>query len=192
MNIGIGQLNEWFKSHAAVDAYENSRQAQTSYYYQTNAENRAAIAHVLSWGYRYGELIWSLLLMSPLLIAVYYPWIRASHTAPTKLSAWRYRLVWILITIITIPVFCFAIDYSRWLVCFFFSMFASTIAVLTIRDKNLTAAVLRMNRYFKAHPIAIISLVIYMLGMHITPYSNQYGLKEGIDLWYFIKSIFYY
>lgn len=190
MNIGIDLLNEWFKSHVAVDAYESSRQAQTAYYYQTNAENRAAIAHVLSWGYRYGELLCSLLLLSPLLIAVYYPWIRASHTAPTKLSAWRYRLVWILITMITIPVFFIAIDYSRWFVCLFFSMFVATMAAINIGDKHITAAGLRMARFFKTHPIITISLVIYLLGLHITPYSDQYGLKEGIDLWYFIKGIF--
>ena len=190
MTIDIDQLNDWFNKHVAVNAYECSREAQTAYYYMSNDENYASQSHLLNWGRRFGELSCSILMMLPILVMIYYPWVRASHTAPTRLSAWKYRLIWILITALTSPIFFIATDYSRWLVCFFMSMFASTMAALSIGDKYIIAAALKMTRFLEKHPIITISLVIYILGLHITPYSDQYGLKEGIDLWYFVKGIF--
>ncbi len=192
MTIGIDELNDWLKEHASVDAYECGRQAQTSYYYQTNAENREAIIEMFSWEYRYGELFWSVILMLPLLVTVYYPWIRASHTAPSKLSAWRYRSVWILISILTAPIFCMAIDYSRWFICYFFSMFAATMAVISTKDRPLTAAITRMYRWFSNHPIFAIGLALYLMGLHCTSYHDgNFGLREAIKLWDFIKGIIY-
>lgn len=192
MTIGIEELNDWLKEHASVDAFEGSRQAQTAYYYQTNAENREAISEMFSWRFRYGELFWSIVLMLPLLVTVYYPWVRASHTASSKLSAWRYRLVWILITILTVPIFCMAIDYSRWFICYFFSMFAATMAVISTKDRPLSAALSRMYRWFSNHPFFSVALVLYLIGLHCTSYhEGDFGLREAIKLWSFIKGVLF-
>ena len=192
MTVSIDQLNEWFKSHAAVDAYECSREAHVAYYYQSNAENRANVAHLLTWEYRYGELFLTILLLSPLLIAAYYPWIRASHTAPTKLSSWRYRVIWILMTLLTLPIFFMATDYNRWFVCYFFSLFAVTVALISLGDRALCAATSRMYRWFAKHPIIATSLAIYIISFHCTPFDqtkNLYGLQEAMDLWDFLKGL---
>jgi len=189
MTINIDQLNEWLKEHVAVDIYEGGRDGQTPYYYMTNNENRAWGAKALTLKYLYGELLWSLILMSPLLIIIYYPWFRASLTAPTRLLSWRYRLVWILITIITLPIFFMATDYNRWFVGFFLSMFSVTIAVLSNNDRILFAAVLKMVRWFKKYPIFLLSIILYISSLHSTPSLNNYGLEEAIKLWDFLKGL---
>ena len=192
MTISIDELNDWLKGHASADAYECSRQAQTAYYYQTNAENREAISKMLSWRHRYGELFWSIVLMLPLLITIYYPWVRASHIAQSKLSACRYRSVWVLTSILTTPIFCMAIDYSRWFICFFFCMFAVTMTVVSANDRPLSVAISRMYRWFSNHPILTVALVLYLIGLHCTSFhEGNYGLREAIKLWNFIKGIIY-
>lgn len=189
MTIDIDQLNEWFKTHAAVDAYECSREAQTGYYYMTNDENRASMASYFTWNHRYGEFVVSIILMSPLLFTIYYPWIRASHSAPSRLLSWRYRLTWILITIITLPIFFMATDYNRWFICFFFSMFAATIAVVALGDTTFTNAIRKMSISFIKHPYCAFVLAIYVIGLHCTPFGAEYSLREALHLWNFIQDI---
>ena len=190
MTIDIDQLNAWLEEHAAVNAYECSREAHDSYYYMSNSENRANMAPFFTWRVRYGELFWTILLLSPLLFSVYYPWVRASRTAPTKLAAWRYRMVWILITALTLPVFFMATDYSRWFICYFFGMFVTTVSVITIGDRPLRCSILRMFRWFTKHPVISVALIIYLVSLHCTPFDqtiSQFGLQEAVDLWNFIK-----
>lgn len=188
MVVDIDQLNDWFNKHVAVDAYECSREAHTVYYYMTNAENRGRAADMLTLRYRYGEFICTLLLLSPLLVTVYYPWVRASHTAPSRLSSWRYRLSWIAVTVLTLPIFFMATDYNRWFVCFFFGMFAATAAVIAIGDRILRASVLRMAQWFTKRPIFMLALVFYLAAFHCTPFCQNFGLQESIELWEFVKS----
>jgi hypothetical protein len=187
--ISIDQLNDWFHEHVAVNAYEPNREAQRAYYYMTNDENREFVATVLNWKHRYGELLWSLILMTPLLATVYYPWVRASHTAPSRLSCWKYRLVWFSISALTLPVFFMASDYNRWFICFFFAMFAVTVAVLAIGDHPLSAATLRMLRWLTKHPVCTVSLIIYLVALHCSPSYGPYGLLEAMDLWKFLQGV---
>ena len=189
MTIDIDQLNEWLKNHAAVDAYECSRKAQTAYYYISNDENRASMASYFTWNQRYGEFVVSIILMSPLLFMIFYPWVRASHAAPSRLLSWRYRLTWMLITIVTLPIFFMATDYNRWFICFFFSMFAATMSVVAIGDTILTNAIKTMSIFLMKHPYYAFALVIYAIGLHCTPFGAEYSLKEALDLWTFIQGV---
>ena len=192
MTIDIDQLNDWFNKHVAVNAYECSREAHNSYYYMTNAENRASMTSFFTWGRRYGELLCSIILLFPLLVVMYYPWIRASHIAPTQLSSWRYRLVWILVTGLTLPIFFIATDYNRWFVCFFFSMFAVTIATLSAGDQLVVGSTKKMLKFFTTHPAVAFALMIYLFGLHTTPFdqkNSEYGLQEAIDIWHFTKGV---
>jgi hypothetical protein len=193
MTIDINQLNDWFNEHVAVNAYECSREAHNSYYYITNAENRAGMTSFFTLSRRYGELLCSIILLSPLFVVVYYPWIRASHIAPTLISSWCYRLVWILVTGLTLPIFFMATDYNRWFVCFFFSMFAVTTTVIATGDQIVVESTKKMLKFFTTHHSIALVLMIYLFGLHITPFDQtvlKFGLQEAVDFWGFIKGVF--
>ena len=188
MTIDIDQLNTWLEKHVAVDAYECSREAQNAYYYMSNSENRESQSSLLSWNYRYGELVMSLILLSPLIATVYYPWVRASHTAPTRFISWRYRMTWISITLLTLPIFFVATDYSRWFICFFLCMFIATMAVASTNNRPIMAAITRLCRWLMKHTIMSVAFILYLIGLHCTSF---YGLREAVNLWEFIKGVIY-
>ena len=180
MNLSQEELSARLAATVAPNAYEADPYVLEVLYYQSNSGNRDASLEVLT-RYRQPELVLSLLLLLPLLAVLYWPWVRAARKAENH--AWRYRLAYLSITLLTMPIFFMATDYGRWFVCWFFGLVVLTLVALTRRDALVAEAVDALYAYFRTHWWVALLLAIYLLGLHALSFE---GLKEAINIRQFL------
>ena len=178
MNLPREELSARLAATVAPNAYEADPYVLEVLYYQSNSGNRDASLDVLT-RCRLPELVLSLLMLLPLLAVLYWPWIRAARKASGTAQAWRYRLVYFTVTLLTLPIFFMATDYGRWFVCWCFGLVVLTLMALALHDKLVEAAVGEMYAYVRSHWWAALLLVVYLLGLHAQSFE---GLKEAINI----------
>ncbi len=158
------------------------------YYYATNYENRMQNAPVFK--YRYIELVLSLVLMSPLLIIFFYPWIYAIQHSRNKKQHWCYILMPSISICFSIPIFFMATDYGRWWFCLFFCQFLLLLTMIIIKDRRIKAAIASMYYYFSQRPYFASVIYLYILFcLHADPW---YGLKEACQIRQILTQTPYY
>ena len=178
MNLPREELSARLAATVAPNAYEADPYVLEVLYYQSNSGNRDASLDVLT-RCRLPELVLSLLMLLPLLAVLYWPWIRAARKASGTAQAWRYRLVYFTVTLLTLPIFFMATDYGRWFVCWCFGLVVLTLMALALHDKLVEAAVGEMYAFVRSHWWAALLLVVYLLGLHAQSFE---GLKEAINI----------
>lgn len=182
MNLPLEELSARLAATAAPNTYEADPYVLEVLYYQSNSGNRDASLDVLTQA-RIPELLISLPLLSPLLALLYYPWLRAARRAPSRSVAWRYRLIYITLTVLPLPIFFIATDYGRWFVCWFFSLLAALLVMLARRDAPTSEAVRALCSAARRRPWAALLLAVYLLGLHALSFE---GLKEAVNIRQFL------
>ena len=105
------------------------------FYYMTNAENHTMCAELLS--KMRIDFIFTLLYLSPLVAALWYPWFSAVRHSSSNWERTRYILVSLAATALTVPIFFMATDYGRWWFCYFFlPIYAARSYVITWRQRD--------------------------------------------------------
>lgn len=185
MNVDIETLSTRIGERVDSNAYyrwEDTDSALFVIFYASNALNREIAFNMLSATDLYFDLALTIILMLPFLILFWKPWYMAAKRVENPLLKWRYRLVPIVISIITLPIFFMATDYSRWFAGYFFSLFAVTMVVLALGDKPLTHSWRDVLGYFHCEPWIVLILIVYAIQLHMNFFS-------GLDLSIRIRKI---
>lgn len=150
------------------------------FYYMTNDENRAMNVEIFR--QRYVDLIFSLLLMSPMLAMFWYPWLSAARRASSSWARWRYLLVFLAATLLTIPIFFMATDYGRWWFCYFLCQFILLAVMTAIGDRPVTEAMGRLWAFARRFWLLAIAIVIFLA--FFLHNEAWYGLHEAMGIWW--------
>ena len=178
MNIDIETLSARIGERVDPDAYyrwEDSDAALYILFYASNALNRQMAFSQWGAANMYFELVLTFFLTLPFILVFCYPWFMAAKKTESLLSKWRYRLVPIVITILTLPIFFMATDYSRWFVGYFFSLFAVNMVALALGDKPLTKSWRSVLSFFRHKPWIALVLIVYAIQLHM-------NFSCGLDL----------
>jgi hypothetical protein len=185
MNVDVETLSARIEERVDPDAYyrwEDTDSALFVIFYASNALNREIAFNMLSATDLYFDLVLTIILMLPFLILFWKPWFSAAKKVAYPLTKWKYRLIPIIISVITLPIFFMATDYSRWFAGYFFSLFAVTMVVLALGDKPLTHSWRDVLGYFHHHPWIALVLIVYAIQLHLNFFS-------GLDLAIRIRKI---
>ena len=149
-------------------------------YYATNSENVAHNAQIFP--YRYLELVFSLVMLSPLLVFFNAPLFNAARSASQKGLRVRYWLVMLAENALTLPVFFMATDYSRWFYCWFFTLFALPATLIAVGDNHVKAGTRQLWMWCRHHWLLSLFLLVYSaFALHPIGHDLD-GLNEAIRL----------
>ena len=178
MNVDIETLSARIGERVDPDAYyrwEDTDSALFVIFYASNDLNREIAFNMLSARDLCFDMVLTIILMLPFLILFWKPWYMAAKRVEKPLLKWRYRLIPIVISVITLPIFFMATDHSRWFAGYFFSLFAVTMVALALGDKPLTHSWRDILSYFHRRPWIVLVLIVYAIQMHLNFFS-------GLDL----------
>ncbi len=171
MSIDLDSLYNRIASRANQDVLP-SKDGLKMLYYTTNT----GTSWVAGFSVRF---VVELLFMLPLLLLLSAPWIVASRNAGTRIQKARYCLPVLMVVVLTLPIFFRATDYSRWWVCWTFSLAMLPLAATATGDSGLAGALKTLAGYFKKRWYLPLLLVVYLLQFHISDRMFFDGMKES-------------
>ena len=175
MNVDMGTLLASIKERDAGVEPDNES-GLWLLYYATNEENMRF--NWVEFPYKYAEFGLSLVLLSPLLCMMIYPWASAARRAESAGRRWLYRTVYLLVALLTLPVFIVATDHSRWWIGYFFSMTVATLGTYAVGDRLMAERLQAMWDFLKRHWWVGAALVVYAAQLCMIDYR---GLKQAVE-----------
>lgn len=175
MNVDIETLSHNISNRTSPNVFsiENDSSSLQLLYYLTNSENTAQAFLHTPW--RFQELIITIVLLSPVFYLFYAPWMIAFGKSKGQTDRYKYLLPPIVLTILTLPIFFLATDYSRWFVAWFFGLFAIAWVVLHQKDRVFSKSIEQLF----SHPWIVICVIIYASQLHMAWFA---GLQEAIAI----------
>lgn len=146
-------------------------------YYMSNGENVHSNHDLLP--LRYVEFLYTVVLLFPLYMVLYYPWMSAARKAESMCARLRYRAVYLSVTLLSLPIFIVATDYTRWWLGFCFSMFAVTMVAVHIGDEGIIQRLKAMFSFARRRWWLAIVAIIYLAQFSALDFR---GLKQAIEL----------
>ena len=184
MNIGQEELCARIAARANQDVLPD-RDGLRMLYFLSNAENSAgAFTAARAW-----QFAVELLLMLPLLVLLATPWVVAARQTYDRIERLRYWLP-LAAQLLVVPVFFMATDYSRWWVCWTFSLAMMPMAAFATGDKGMSVALQTLWQWMKRRWYLPLMLAIYLMQLHNSDRQFFDGMKESADLIGFIGSFF--
>lgn len=184
MNIGQEELYARIAARANQDVLPD-RDGLRMLYFLSNAENSAgAFTAARAW-----QFAVELLLMLPLLFLLATPWVVAARQTYDRIERLRYWLP-LAAQLLVVPVFFMATDYSRWWVCWTFSLAMMPMAAFATGDKGMSVALHTLWQWMKLRWYLPLMLAIYLMQLHNSDRQFFDGMKESADLISFIGSFF--
>lgn len=175
MNVDIEMLSQNIMRRTSPDVFSKEKDTPSLIllYYLSNSENMAQAFLHTPW--RFHELSISIVLLAPIFYLFYAPWLIAFKNSKVQSYRYKYILPPILLTILTMPIFFVATDYSRWFVAWFFGLFVLSWVMLTKKDDLFVRSVKKIysNHWFVA------CIIIYASQLHMAYFA---GLQEAITL----------
>ncbi len=190
MNIDLDTLYDRIAARANQDVLPD-RDGLRMLYFLSNAENSSGALTAE----RMTQFGVELLMLLPLLAALASPWVIAarraslSHGSGVGGEALRYYLP-LAAQLLVVPVFFMATDYSRWWVCWTFSMAMLPMAAAATGDSGMAHALQTLWQWTKRHWWLPLLVGIYLLQLHNSNRQFFDGMKESVDLIEFIGSFF--
>ena len=127
--------------------------------------------------------------MLPLLVLLATPWVVAARQTYDRIERLRYWLP-LAAQLLVVPVFFMATDYSRWWVCWTFSLAMMPMAAFATGDKGMSVALQTLWQWMKRRWYLPLMLAIYLMQLHNSDRQFFDGMKESADLIGFIGSFF--
>ena len=184
MNIGQEELYARIAARANQDVLPD-RDGLRMLYFLSNAENSAgAFTAARAW-----QFAVELLLMLPLMALLATPWVVAARQTYDRIERLRYWLP-LAAQLLVVPVFFMATDYSRWWVCWTFSLAMMPMAAFATGDKGMSVALQTLWQWMKLRWYLPLMLAIYLMQLHNSDRQFFDGMKESADLIGFIGSFF--
>ena len=184
MNIGQEELYARIAARANQDVLPD-RDGLRMLYFLSNAENSAgAFTAARAW-----QFAVELLLMLPLMALLATPWVVAARQTYDRIERLRYWLP-LAAQLLVVPVFFMATDYSRWWVCWTFSLAMMPMAAFATGDKGMSVALQTLWQWMKRRWYLPLMLAIYLMQLHNSDRQFFDGMKESADLISFIGSFF--
>ncbi len=184
MNIGQEELYARIAARANQDVLPD-RDGLRMLYFLSNAENSAG-AFTASRAWQFAV---ELLFMLPLLVLLATPWVVAARQTYDRIERLRYWLP-LAAQLLVVPVFFMATDYSRWWVCWTFSLAMMPMAAFATGDKGMSVALQTLWQWMKLRWYLPLMLAIYLMQLHNSDRQFFDGMKESADLISFIGSFF--
>lgn len=121
------------------------------------------------WKYNIARFVLTLIVLAPLFIMFWLPWIYAIRHAPTKSDKWCYILMQCSLNVIILPAYIMAVDYMRWTYAYLFGQCALLLFMIyreepifmTFLDKCILFV--RENVYRKQYMTLLLFLIIYTI-----------------------------
>lgn len=189
MNIDIDTLYAKIQTRTntdVIDGIDTDKEGLRLLYFMTNAENRDAAMS----SSRILRFFVELIFLLPLLCFLISPWIISSINAKTFHERLRYLLPIFAEIGLTLPVFFMATDYSRWWVCFFFTLISISLAVFSSGDKNFLDALGKLSICCKKYKWIIPLIILYSLQLHNSKSFFANGLDESEHIISMIQNLF--
>ena len=176
MNVDIDTLYARIENRVEPSANPSDKWGLYLLYYATNSENVASNAGLFP--QRYVELLFSVVMLRPLVALFWAPWLRAARAATDKNVKRLYRSVCPLHALMTLPIFIFATDYSRWWVCYFLTLTLLLVAAHLMGVKD----VVEQTRNLFRKPIWVVFVVLVVVYLQFLHNEQWHGLREAIGL----------
>lgn len=149
--------------------------------YGSNTENIQAMWDVGQFPWRYYQFLPVLILLSPMLALFCAPWIMAIK-ATKGIEKIKYLAMLLLPTMLILPMFAVATDYSRWYYSLFFCYIMMLLMLHGLNDKVINTQLQRLFEYLKKNWIITFLLIVYLSSFSIG--------ACGIDWMELIPSLF--
>lgn len=182
MTVDLDTLYDYIASRANQDVLP-TKDGLRMLYYTGNTD--------ASWMAGFSlRFVVELLMLLPLMALLATPWVVAARQTNDRLERWRYRLPVLIVLLLTVPVFFRATDYSRWWVCWTFSLAMLPLAAFATGDKGMERALQSLWNFLKRHWYLPLLLGLYLLQLHNSNRQFFDGMKESAELIDFISSFF--
>lgn len=134
--------------------------------YGSNTENIQAMWDVGQFPWRYYQFLPVLILLSPMLALFSAPWIMTIR-ATKGIEKKKYLLMFLLPTLLIIPMFVVATDYSRWYYSLFFCHIMMLLMLHGLNDKVMDTQLHRLFEYLKKNWLITFLLIVYLSSFSI-------------------------
>lgn len=162
----------WGDSNMDIDAIYDNVSRRTNcvctkeriyfhWLYGTNAENIQAMWDVGQFPWRYYQFSPVIILISPLIILFCAPWVMAIRSTPKGIVRTKYTIMFLLPTLLILPLFVVATDYSRWFYAWFFCQTMLLLVMHALNDIIIDTQLHRMLLFLKKHWATALLLIIY-------------------------------
>lgn len=182
MTVDLDTLYDFIASRANQDVLP-TKDGLRMLYYTSNTD--------ASWmaGFSFRFVV-ELLMLLPLMAMLAAPWVVAARQTNDRLERLRYWLPVLTVLFLTVLVFFRATDYSRWWVCWTFSLAMMPMAAFATGDKGMSVALQTLWQWMKRRWYLPLLLAIYLMQLHNSDRQFFDGMKESADLIDFISSFF--
>ena len=117
--------------------------------------------------WRYYQFLPVIILISPMIILFCAPWIMAIRSTPKGIVRTKYTIIFLLPTLLILPMFVVATDYSRWFYAWFFCQMMLLLVMHALNDIIIDTQLRRLLLFLKKHWAIALLLIIYCCSFRI-------------------------
>lgn len=180
MNIDFETLHSYLQERSTDSISALSLKAPLYYeFYAKLPEHYIAyVQPVLK--YNLARFALTIIILSPLLLLFWIPWILAIRHSAGKREKWCYILMQLSIHIIILPAYLMAIDYDRWNCAYCFIQFCLTLILYYFEDKTFVEQVDKLIYVLKQHLILLLLMIIYISSLDLTSGNSTLAIVDKI------------
>ncbi|MBQ9418039.1 MAG: hypothetical protein IJU19_05605 [Bacteroidales bacterium] len=181
MNTDIESLLEQIQVRAGGGSVEGALQdrmgIEVLYYYSQWENRRWAFEGMGMWIATLGII--EVIMLSPILTVMVWPWMKAAKLSTTAVVRGRYWLMVVADVVLTLPIFFMAFDNGRFWSCYFVGMAMMMLVEWHSGREEFRTAMARLWAVAKRYWWWTALLVIYATTLHLGGWA---GLAEAIKL----------
>lgn len=193
MNIDFESLYSYLQGRSTDSTSALSLKAPLYYeFYAKLPEHYIAyVQPVLK--YNIARFILTIIVLSPLLLLFWVPWILAIRHSADKREKWCYILMQLFIHLIILPAYLMAIDYDRWNCAYCFTQFCLILVLYYLEEKTFVEQVDKIICLLKQHFVIVLLMIIYISSIDLPNGNSTLSIVDKIcnklDLYWIVNEV---
>ena len=130
--------------------------------------------------YNVARFVLTIIVLSPLLLLFWVPWILAIRHSSDKREKWCYILMQLFIHLIILPAYLMAIDYDRWNCAYCFTQFCLILLLYYLEAKTFTKQVDKIIKVLEHKFIIVLLIIVYISSVELHPGDSTLTVVDKI------------
>ena len=130
--------------------------------------------------YNIARFVLTIIVLSPLLVLFWIPWILAIRHSSDKREKWCYILMQLFIHLIILPAYLMAIDYDRWNCAYCFIQFCLILVLYYLEEKTFVEQIDKIISLLKQHFVVVILFIIYISSIELPSGNSTLAIVDKI------------
>lgn len=180
MNIDYESLYNYLQGRSTESTSALSLKGALYYeYYAKLPEHYIAyVQPVLK--YNVARFVLTIIILSPLLLLFWIPWILAIRHSTNKREKWCYFIMQLSIHLIILPAYLMAIDYDRWNCAYCFIQFCLIVILYYFEEKTFVEQVDKIICVLKQHLVIVLLILIYINSIELANDNSTLAIVDTI------------